>query len=312
MRILLTLSLLTFSLCANATEINCNKVKTSQDKMICQNVNLQQADSNLAKIYNEILALLPIAESVRKSELYKDQKAWLAKRNACENSTCMLQSYALRQQALVQLKTNLQASKKSLDNISVPESIAKGMDPKVPQSLKNGTGTLKEALSWCADTAMEDSGSYSFDDLEVKTYVSECNSESRSRLMEVRLPKSCSPVGNCSYAFFINQNNKGYRFLGMEGSHINRTKVFEFCAGSGANKMSKFYLLAYGHISASEGVYNLSVSNKDGFTEVGSFNLVVDSENDERLKKLNSLYENSNLSPDITEQELIQIYKKEK
>lgn len=91
---------------ASGASFDCAKASTPQEKIICANVELSNADERLAKTYKLVLA------STRdKAVLKLQQKEWLKKRNAVTDAVNMLQLYKERTAQLAAYDTNAVNSK---------------------------------------------------------------------------------------------------------------------------------------------------------------------------------------------------------
>lgn len=74
-----------------AASFDCAKAVRPQDKMICANPQLSQADNELADLYKKTMELFQ-----NKATLKESQLAWLKTRDACKNLQCMLMAYQQR------------------------------------------------------------------------------------------------------------------------------------------------------------------------------------------------------------------------
>ena len=68
---------------AGAPSFDCSKASTKVEKMICADEELAAVDRGMARLY----------ASMRRSERYKGQAEWLAKRNRCHDRDCLLDAY---------------------------------------------------------------------------------------------------------------------------------------------------------------------------------------------------------------------------
>ncbi len=96
---ILLLSTASFSNFSLAASFDCNKASRLQDKMICTNVELSKADSQLAAIYKTALQNTNDKEALKKAQL-----TWLKNRDICKDDSCMLQAYQTRITELQQNK----------------------------------------------------------------------------------------------------------------------------------------------------------------------------------------------------------------
>ncbi|QLH42819.1 MAG: DUF1311 domain-containing protein [Coxiellaceae bacterium] len=72
-RIILTISLLTTSLCFANPSFDCQKAKTAAEKAICANTSLSDDDCQLGLYYQTLLAVNP----ANKTSLIQSQQQWL-------------------------------------------------------------------------------------------------------------------------------------------------------------------------------------------------------------------------------------------
>jgi len=81
---------------AAAASFDCYKARSRQEKLICDNRQLSDADKALAEVYGCVLK-----NSSDREGLKKEQQDWIkAERNACENVECLLNAYKSRIMAL--------------------------------------------------------------------------------------------------------------------------------------------------------------------------------------------------------------------
>lgn len=96
--------LITFLTCVNtplmAVSFNCKKAATAVEKSICNYAELSELDSEMAKAYKSLAAVLPKAEA---SVLKKDQQQWLGERDEAfhtcareKSEDCLVYEYAVR------------------------------------------------------------------------------------------------------------------------------------------------------------------------------------------------------------------------
>lgn len=80
-----------------AASFNCKKAVTEMEKMICEDAELSQLDSDMAKAYKKLLGALPKAEA---EFLRENQRSWLTERNEafdqCDVEGCFVHVYAAR------------------------------------------------------------------------------------------------------------------------------------------------------------------------------------------------------------------------
>jgi uncharacterized protein len=80
---------------ARAATFDCDKASTFAEKAICSGARLTAMDDELGRPYKAALASSP-----QKEALKTEQKAWLASRDQCQDSNCILKAYADRIAAL--------------------------------------------------------------------------------------------------------------------------------------------------------------------------------------------------------------------
>ena len=74
---------------ASAASFNCKKARTATEKAICGSRSLSGTDSEMARLYKQVLGYAASPARVR-----RDQKAWLKQRNSCGASIpCIGQAY---------------------------------------------------------------------------------------------------------------------------------------------------------------------------------------------------------------------------
>lgn len=97
-KIFFTLPLIIFSSASYAASFDCSKASASYEKIICSDNVLNRMDEALSKNYR---AVMNSDRSQRIKELLKkDQIAWLNKRNACTEYSCIRSSYEWRVDAI--------------------------------------------------------------------------------------------------------------------------------------------------------------------------------------------------------------------
>jgi uncharacterized protein len=84
------------SLSLFAASFDCAKATTKVEKMICQEDELSQLDEKLSQIYSSFYLLT--------KEVKTDQRAWMKKRNTCQDNTCVQTLY---KQRIEELNTSL-------------------------------------------------------------------------------------------------------------------------------------------------------------------------------------------------------------
>jgi len=80
---------------ASAASFNCDKASTFAEEVVCSDSRLTVMDEELAHLYKAALA-----SSANKAAVSAKQKAWLATRDRCKDSNCIMQAYADRIAAL--------------------------------------------------------------------------------------------------------------------------------------------------------------------------------------------------------------------
>lgn len=90
----------------NAASFDCAKAKSIQEKLICSNPDLSNADSDLAGIYKKALSV-----SADKDALKKSQLQWIKTRDVCVDINCMLLTYRNRIRELESLSNKVSAQK---------------------------------------------------------------------------------------------------------------------------------------------------------------------------------------------------------
>lgn len=74
-----------------APSFDCRKASTQVENMICDSPRLAALDSELADAYRTALRDSPWASANRR--IRSDQTAWIARRNQCQSSRCLSQTY---------------------------------------------------------------------------------------------------------------------------------------------------------------------------------------------------------------------------
>jgi uncharacterized protein len=80
---------------ACAATFDCNKASTFAEKVVCSDSRITAMDDELGRLYKEALAISP-----QKEALKTEQKAWLASRDRCQDSNCIMKAYSDRIAAL--------------------------------------------------------------------------------------------------------------------------------------------------------------------------------------------------------------------
>lgn len=82
-------------LAGHAASFDCTKASSHVERLICAENELSRLDDDLAVVYRAASAAPDAAEQVR-----RDQRQWLAARNACSDSACIKSAYVRRLAAL--------------------------------------------------------------------------------------------------------------------------------------------------------------------------------------------------------------------
>lgn len=83
---------------ASAAAIECNKVHTRVEKLICGDTDLLEQDKRLANYFRKLLSSVTDTAEVRKL-----QKQWIRSiRDRCADTECLSQAYTLQQQKLLE------------------------------------------------------------------------------------------------------------------------------------------------------------------------------------------------------------------
>jgi uncharacterized protein len=80
---------------ARAATFDCDKASTFAEKVVCSDSRITAMDDELGRLYKAALASAPQKEALR-----TDQKAWLASRDRCQDSNCIMKAYSDRIAAL--------------------------------------------------------------------------------------------------------------------------------------------------------------------------------------------------------------------
>ncbi|MGV1015236.1 MAG: lysozyme inhibitor LprI family protein [Methyloceanibacter sp.] len=79
----------------HAASFDCNKASTFAEEVVCSDSRLTVMDEELARLYKAAVASSPDEAAVNAA-----QKAWLAVRDRCKDSNCIMQAYSERIAAL--------------------------------------------------------------------------------------------------------------------------------------------------------------------------------------------------------------------
>lgn len=79
---------------AKAQSFDCSKASTRVERLICDNPRLGELDSDLAEAYQTALRDSPWASANRR--IRAEQKAWIARRDRCNNAGCVKRMYQMR------------------------------------------------------------------------------------------------------------------------------------------------------------------------------------------------------------------------
>jgi uncharacterized protein len=90
-----TLVGLVFVPCAGAASFDCNKASTFAEHAICEDSRLSAMDDELARLYKTALATASDS-----AKLKAEQTTWLATRDRCKDSNCIMKAYTDRIAAL--------------------------------------------------------------------------------------------------------------------------------------------------------------------------------------------------------------------
>src|SRR5215813_3385692 len=88
---LILCSLLAFHTGAEAASFDCGKAFTLMGKAICSNGELSGLDDTLASLYRQALSKPRAADRLNTS-----QRAWMQRRDACQNERCLKAAYTKR------------------------------------------------------------------------------------------------------------------------------------------------------------------------------------------------------------------------
>lgn len=101
-----------------AASFDCNKAARLQDKLVCTNPALSGADTQLAVLYKSALAAISNPVTLRKA-----QEAWLATRNTCSDTACLLQAYQTRIAMLQKISVITPANSVSISSPATTSAI---------------------------------------------------------------------------------------------------------------------------------------------------------------------------------------------
>jgi uncharacterized protein len=87
--------MLLFGSVTHAATFDCNKASIFAEKVVCSDSRLTAMDDELGRLYQ-----VALASSSNKEALRAEQKAWLAARDRCQDSDCIMKAYADRIAAL--------------------------------------------------------------------------------------------------------------------------------------------------------------------------------------------------------------------
>jgi uncharacterized protein YecT (DUF1311 family) len=76
---------------------NCARAASGTERLICGDARLVEGDANLTAVYRRLLAH---SEAPAQNTIRAEQRAWLTKRNACRDATCLREQYDARTTAL--------------------------------------------------------------------------------------------------------------------------------------------------------------------------------------------------------------------
>jgi len=86
---------------------DCSVASTFVERLICRDPSVGRADRSLAEIYS---ILLRRSGAQDRAALQREQRQWLARRDACRNAACLLPLYEQRTQALVAVQERRDAA----------------------------------------------------------------------------------------------------------------------------------------------------------------------------------------------------------
>lgn len=94
-RFLCGIGLLVLAVSAQGASFDCGKASTKVEHTICDSPYLSQLDTELGMAYQEALQVKEQADKIRQTH-----RQWMKGRNACEDSSCVLKAYQLRQKEI--------------------------------------------------------------------------------------------------------------------------------------------------------------------------------------------------------------------
>ena len=86
---------LVLALAAQAASFDCDKASTQVEKTICSDPELSKLDEELSAAYTT-----STSDTARADQSRREQRRWLAQRNACPDRACIKAAYQVRLQAL--------------------------------------------------------------------------------------------------------------------------------------------------------------------------------------------------------------------
>lgn len=101
-----------------AASFDCSKAARLQDKLVCTNPTLSGADTQLAVLYKSALT-----ETSDPTALRKAQEAWLATRNTCSDTACLLQAYQTRIAMLQKISAITPANSVPISSLATTSTI---------------------------------------------------------------------------------------------------------------------------------------------------------------------------------------------
>lgn len=76
---------------ANGASFDCSKATSKAEVLVCQNPELSALDDKLSELYSSVKK-----QSSNSRQLVLDQRAWMARRNACQTVECISSAYEAR------------------------------------------------------------------------------------------------------------------------------------------------------------------------------------------------------------------------
>jgi uncharacterized protein len=102
----LLLVMVSSPLVGHAASFDCAKAASLVEKMVCSDSELSKLDDDLSTAYQAVSGDSAAADQVR-----RDQRQWLAGRNACRDRVCIKSAYDRRLADLLALRSPTLASK---------------------------------------------------------------------------------------------------------------------------------------------------------------------------------------------------------